>query len=69
MFREVKRTLRCGGHAASGGFHSGLMGLGRAGMLQVAGVFLDGLAEFPVKDRLLLFRAADFLRVVGSVPK
>lgn len=53
------------GHAASGGFYSGLMGPGRAGMLPVASVFLDGLAEFSVKDELLQLRAADFLRVVG----
>lgn len=45
----------CGGHAASGGLHSGWVG-----MLQVAGVVLDGLADVSVKDKLFLLRAADF---------
>ena len=41
-------------------------------MPQAEGVFLDGLADFSVKDKLFLLRAVDFcpfLRVVGFVPK
>lgn len=65
MFREVKRTLR----RACSIRRVPLWAGGRAGMLQVAGVFLGDPAECPVKDTLLLFRAADLLRVVGFVPK
>lgn len=44
--------------------------LGRARMLQVAGVVLDGLADVTVKDKLLLLRVADFcpLRWSGLFP-
>lgn len=50
-----------GGLTASGGLHSGW-----AGMLQVAGVVLDGLADVSVKDKLFLLRAAEFCLIEWS---